>query len=42
MNPEDKDPVQEQPQEARPADEQDFLAGSQACNLEDGACEACQ
>ena len=41
MTPEDKDPVQEQPQEAQPA-EQDFLAGSQACNLEDGTCEACQ
>lgn len=27
---------------AQPADEQDFLAGSQACNLEDGICEACQ
>ncbi len=27
---------------AQPADEQDFLAGSQACNLEDGTCEACQ
>ena len=26
---------------AQPA-EPDFLAGSQACNLEDGICEACQ
>lgn len=26
---------------AQPA-EPDFLAGSQACNLEDGTCEACQ
>lgn len=25
-----------------PIDDQDFLAGSQACNLEDGICEACQ
>ena len=41
MNPEDEDPAQEQRQEAQPA-EPDFLAGSQACNLEDGICEACQ
>ena len=27
---------------AQAAPEPDFLAGSQACNLEDGICEACQ
>ena len=42
MNSENKEPVQEQPQEAQAAPEPDFLAGSQACNLEDGTCEACQ
>ena len=38
-------PVSQLPVQAEvgtPVDDEDFLAGSQACNLDVGTCEACQ